>query len=520
MKFRRFPLGKQKQKNKKSHIAALVLLLLGNLLFLLTLWLLSKYDHILLDQVIYQLKTSTAGANRDLMGSAYIQVILFGILLTVAEFYLWRFLSGNMEKYEQRYCKYATFCKGKVCCFFKKNALPMAAGVLTVSVLFFALELRVASYIHKTSTETDFIETHYADPNEVEITFPETKRNLIYIFLESMETTFASPEAGGTITEDLIPQLSALAKENIHFSNTEGLGGGYAMVGSTWTASAMVSQTSGMIVKVPFTADTYGGEDAYIPGLTSIGEILEKEGYYQTLLIGSDGEFAGRETYFTEHGNYNIIDINSLKADGRLPEDYREWWGFEDAKLFEFAKEELTKTANQGKPFNFTMLTADTHFPDGYPCPDCPQKYEEQYANVLTCSAQKVGAFIEWIKEQPFYENTTIILSGDHLTMDPNFLKDIDENYSRTVYNCIINAPKEPIKAQNRTFSTFDFFPTTLAAMGVEIEGDRLGLGTNLFSEKQTLAEQFGIEQLNEELQHKSEFYNTRFLDMKNATDQ
>lgn len=502
------------------NITALILLLGGNLLFLFTIWLLSKYDHILLDQIIYQMKTSAAGANEDLMSSAYVRVILVGILLTTGEYFLWRILAGSIIPWREKFTKYATFCEGKVCSFFKRNALPMAAGMLTISVLFFGLELRVASYIHKNTTETDFIETHYADPETVQITFPKNKRNLIYIFLESMETTFADPKAGGSITEDLIPQLSALAKDNIHFSNTNGLGGGHALTGSTWTASAMVAQTSGMIVKVPLNADTYGGEDAYIPGLVSIGEVLEKEGYYQTLLIGSDAEFAGRQTYFTEHGNYHVVDINSLKADGRLPEDYRQWWGFEDAKLFEFAKEELTKAANQGKPFNFTMLTADTHFPDGYLCPDCPQKYEEQYANVLTCSALKVGQFIDWIKQQPFYENTTIVISGDHLTMDPNFLKDIDENYTRTVYNCIINAPIEPKQEHNRTFATFDFFPTTLAAMGAEIEGNRLGLGTNLFSENQTLAEQYGIDKLEEELQHKSKFYNNRFLEMNNATDQ
>jgi phosphoglycerol transferase len=55
-------------------------------------------------------------------------------------------------------------------------------------------------------------------------------------------------------------------------------------------------------------------------------------------------------------------------------------------------------------------------------------------------------------------------------------------------------------------------FPTTLAALGVQIEGDRLGLGTNLFSAKQTLCEMYGFEALDWELQKRSEFYNTRFL--------
>jgi phosphoglycerol transferase len=39
----------------------------------------------------------------------------------------------------------------------------------------------------------------------------------------------------------------------------------------------------------------------------------------------------------------------------------------------------------------------------------------------------------------------------------------------------------------NRLFSAVDMFPTTLAALGVEIPGDRLGIGTNLFSEQPTI---------------------------------
>ena len=44
-----------------------------------------------------------------------------------------------------------------------------------------------------------------------------------------------------------------------------------------------------------------------------------------------------------------------------------------------------------------------------------------------------------------------------------------------------------------RTYTTFDAFPTTLAARGADIEGNRLGLGTNLFSSTQTLSERFGV---------------------------
>ena len=506
---------KLKQKVRKSVIAAHIILLLGNFLLLWTVWLLSKYDCVSLDQILYQMKTSAAGTNRDLMNSAGIRVGVFGVVLTALEIFLFCLLSGSLEERFKNWARYLAYCGSACCRKIKKIALPFSILNLAVALVLFVTQLNVFGYIGTASTESDFIKTHYADPAEVTLTFPETKRNLIYIFLESMENTFAEPKAGGLVTENFIQELSALAADNINFSNDEDLGGALSFSGTTWTAAAMVAQTSGIVVKVPLSAENYGGEDSYLPGVISIGELLEKEGYHQTLLVGSDAEFADRESYFTEHGNYEIVDINTLKEQGRLPEDYREWWGFEDEKLFAYAKEELTRLASQDQPFNFTMLTADTHFPDGYVCPLCGTQYEEQYANVISCSSGQVAALVEWIRQQPFYENTTIVISGDHLTMDPNFLEDIDEQYIRTVYNCIINAPIQPVQTENRSFGVYDMFPTTLAAMGVTIEGDRLGLGTNLFSKEQTLAEQYGFETLNEELQKKSVYYNTRFLGME-----
>ena len=501
------------KKRASYYVFALIWLMVANLLIFLTIWLSQKYDNVLIDQFIYQMKTPAAGANRTLRNSAIIKVGLFGVLLTFAETMFYLVCTGRFENKLKKYHIYAKIMATKVCDFVKRKAMPIALSCLLVAVSAFTIRFDVIGYVNKITSDSKLIENHYVSPDDAVITFPKEKRNLIYIFLESMEVTYADTENGGTKI-DYIPELTKLAKENISFSNTSGLGGGYSFNGTTWTAASMVSQTSGMIVQVPLTAENYGGENEYIPGLVSLGEILEKQGYNQTLLLGSDASFASRDSYFTEHGNYNVVDINALKEEGRLPQDYVEWWGYEDEKLFKFAKEELEKLSKEGEPFNFTMLTADTHFPDGYVCPQCDDEYESQYANVLRCSSKQVYSFIEWIKEQEFYENTTIVISGDHLTMDPKFLEDLDETYERTLYNCIINSPTKPVKEKNREFATFDMLPTTLAAMGVEIEGDKLGLGVNLFSGEKTMTEEYGFELLNYELQKNSEFYNTKFLEM------
>ena len=59
---------------------------------------------------------------------------------------------------------------------------------------------------------------------------------------------------------------------------------------------------------------------------------------------------------------------------------------------------------------------------------------------------------------------------------------------------------------KNRTFTPMDMFPTTLAAMGFKIKGNKLALGTNLFSPLPTITEKYGIEYIEQEVQKSSEY--------------
>ena len=100
-----------------------------------------------------------------------------------------------------------------------------------------------------------------------------------------------------------------------------------------------------------------------------------------------------------------------------MPKGYWQWWGMEDKYLYEYAKKELTEISKKDEPFAFTMLTADTHHISGFVCSECSDKHATQYSNVLSCASKQVNSFVEWIKEQDFYENTTIVITGDHLTI-------------------------------------------------------------------------------------------------------
>ena len=487
--------GMSKRSFSIKEKTAVFFLFLADVLIMLTVWLGQNYVQVDFDQLLFQVKTTSEGLQSGLLISALIQVGLFSLLMILAEVKLYLWLTGRRHSL-----------------FVKKHMPGFAIVMFIVSLLICGTQVHIFSFMKAESSESDFIQSQYVKPDRSILHFPAQKRNLIYIFLESMESTFADPSAGDMITTCYIPELAALADQNLNFSHNDGLGGALSYTGTTWTAAAMVAQTAGIPVNVTLEADTYGAGDSFMPGVISVGEILEDQGYDQVLLLGSNADFHGREMYFTEHGNYEILDTDALKKAKRLPEDYEVWWGFEDEILFSYAREELSRLAESKTPFNFTMLTADTHFPDGYPCRLCEETYEIPYANVLACSSRQVADFISWIQEQPFYENTTIIISGDHLTMDGGFMEDIDPDYTRSVYNCVINAAADPVREKNRQFGTFDMFPTTLAALGVKIDGDRLALGTNLFSDRDTLTEKFGYEFLSEELQKQSDFYDAELL--------
>lgn len=356
-------------------------------------------------------------------------------------------------------------------------------------------------YLISTATYTSLYEDNYVDPSTAEITFPKDKKNLIYIFLESTEITLADSSLGGAKTDNYIKELSDIALENECFAGNENILNGANVLGkTTWTSAAMIAQTSGVTLN-------YNPSEKYLPGAYSIGQILADNGYKNYLLIGSDSVFGERDLYFTQHGNYKICDYNWAINSGKLPSDYYEWWGYEDEKLFEYAKEQLTDLSKKDTPFNFTMLTADTHFTDGYLCHLCNSDFDQQYSNVYACSSKQVAEFLDWLKEQDFYEDTVVIFSGDHLSMDSTYFADVNNTYTRKTYFSIINSDTELKNSDYREFCTLDIFPTTLGAMGCGIKGNRLGLGTNLYSDTQTLIEELGKENFDNELKLNSKYY-------------
>lgn len=491
----------KKIPKKIGSFLVILLLTLSVLLMCSGKWLLHTWSHLTMDELIFHLKSPLNGTNKELI-SDYISSCLIPALLSGVFFAILLILFRKKA-------------------FFKRisYAAALIAAPLMITLTAYQVwgELNIGTYVKSSKTYSSFIDEHYVNPSEVTLTFPEQKRNLIHIFLESVETTYSDTANGGAFSQNVIPELTQLSLAYEDFSGTDQkLNGAVSLSGSTWTMGALFAQTSGLPLTLPIDGNAMSGQSTFLPNLITEGDILADAGYNQALLVGSDATFGGRKLYFTEHGDYQIWDYNYFIENGDIPEDYYVFWGFEDKYLIEFAKEKLTWLSQQEQPFNLTMLTVDTHFEDGYLCSDCQTYYEDNpYANVMRCSSSKIAELISWIQEQDFYENTTIVLTGDHPTMDSDFCDDVPDEYQRKVFTTYIHAPIDTVSQAYRTYSTFDIFPTTLASLDIEIEGDRLGLGTNLFSDTETLSESYDISYINTEIQKKSTLMDALTSDIK-----
>lgn len=386
------------------------------------------------------------------------------------------------------------------------NLKYYAIVIFIVSLIITSFQTKFHLYLWNQINKSSIFEDYYVSFKDTNVTFNK-KKNLIYIYVESLENSNFTIKNGGLQKKSYMPNMEKLAMEYVNFSNNDNIGGFKSLNGTNWTIAGMVSQTAG----IPIYIKTKNNNDIFLEGAFSLGDILSLNNYDNYLMIGSDANFGERRDYFTEHGNYKIMDYNYAKDNGYISKNYFNWWGYEDSVLFHLAKNELLKISKNDKPFNFTILTADTHFYDGYVDVSCPYNFDSHYANSFYCEDIMLYDFISWIQKQDFYEDTTIVITGDHLTMQDNFYS-ADKNYTRTVFNLFINPINNPINVKRRTFTAFDIFPTTLSSIGGEIEGDRIALGTNLFSDEKTISEEIGYNKFAKEIKKKSNYYNKYIL--------
>jgi len=483
------------------------------------------YGLIPIEQIVFHLTFSKTGANFSIVEKAFVMALLNTFVFQILSFYVFSVkINLKMRVWEAEI--YIPFKKFKKLFVFFAAILPVAGFVYLFN------SIGLPQYIKSTNgNPSDFYEENYIFPKQVKIDFPERKRNLIVIIVESLETGYLTTDNGGAFTEDLMPEIVSLAKNNINFSNNEGIGGMVQLYGTEWTIAAIASYYSGLPLAIRFINRTgrnnYGflGDD-FLPEAYSLGDILYDAGYTGYYILGSEVEFGGTDKYFKTHKDTVIYDYTYFHKNNYIPNGYKVWWGIEDRKVYELAKIKISEISRK-EPFFVTLSTVDTHPTDMYLDNIAERLYNSQPKNAIRDMSKQLFAFVEWLKQQDFYENTTIVILGDHLYQDsslfPNDFKiqylfskyqsgysyeDTTKRYNRYPIDIFINSLLKSQNVKNRSFSHFDIMPAIIESIGGNFDSEGLALGRSM-TNGATLLEKYGEEEMNRQLWNRSKLYDS-----------
>jgi phosphoglycerol transferase len=366
---------------------------------------------------------------------------------------------------------------------------------------------RLISFLLMPREKSAMFEEQYQPLKPENVQFTD-KRNVLLILLESVEETYNDATLFG---EQLMPGLARLRAEHLSFY------GSRETTGADWTIGVLTAYTMGLpmaFARESSMANYFGeASDIFLPGASSTLRILEEHGYEISFFLGSKKTFSGKDKLFASHSKaaaiYDRQYFEEKRQRGEI--EYQESnWGVPDSFMYAEVKDYLQNRRGSG-PFFIIMETVDTHTGNEKFNGLIERKWGDQRDNVAEADYM-VNDFVSWLQQQSFYENTAVIILGDHLfPLDMLGAVELPDRGQREPYNVFINTGLQ-YSGPKRKFAAFDLAPTMLAAAGAKWSGGRLGLGLSLFETgSKTLFENKGQNYYEEEVRKKSSFYDSLF---------
>lgn len=244
-----------------------------------------------------------------------------------------------------------------------------------------------------------------ASPDSVNQLLSVDKPNVLFIILESYTAKFVESLGG---EKGVTPNLDKLAAEGINFTNIYSAGE-RSEKGMVALLSGYPVQTTTSIIKTPKKTEK----------LPQLSKVFSKQGYATSYYYGGELEFANIKSYLMNGSYDRLIDKKDFDES-----TYNSKWGAHDHILFERVQQDLKQ---EQEPFFNTIYTLSSHEPFEIPI---PAKFpgsdnESKFRNSVYYTDWALGKFIEQAKQQPWWQNTLVVITADHGHSlpgnDPNF---------------------------------------------------------------------------------------------------
>jgi len=201
------------------------------------------------------------------------------------------------------------------------------------------------------------------------------------------------------------------------------------------------------------------------PTQATLASVLKDNGYTTGAVIGSavlDSRFGlnhGFDFYY-DHFDFNRLqesNLDEMERPGNIVADVTLDW--------------LSK--NYQKKFFLWMHLYDPHYPYRPPAPYSEEYRDRPYDGEIAFADAQVGRLIEFLKNKGLYQNTLIILSGDH---GESLGEHGEKTHGFFIYNATLHVPliiHLPGDMHARTVQNLvnlaDIMPTVLAALNIQL---------------------------------------------------
>lgn len=326
----------------------------------------------------------------------------------------------------------------------------------------------------------NFTSSNYAKPNPE--SFGAAKgMNVIYLHLESIQNFLIDYELHG---EEVTPFLNSLTKEGntLYFDNF------FHQTAQGKTADAEFMIENSLYGLPQGSAFTMKGLNTY----QAAPAILGQQGYTSAVFHGNSGTFWNRNEIYKSFGFNKFFDSNYYEMN---PEDEAEY-GLKD-KPFYRDSIELLETLPQ--PFYTKFITVSNHFPyliaeeEASIAPHTTGDLSvDRYFQTARYADEALEQFFDYLKESGLYDNSIIIMYGDHYGISENHNKAMEQVLGKEI-NAFENAGLQRVPlfirvpgleggVNHEYGGQVDLLPTLLHLLGIDSK-NYVQFGTDLLSE-------------------------------------
>ncbi len=316
-------------------------------------------------------------------------------------------------------------------------------------------------------------------------------KNVIILQLEATQNFLINRKIDG---QEVTPVMNQLVKEHFYFPHF------YQQVGQGNTSDAeFVVNTSFYIPPHGAASQDYG--DLALP---SLPKVLEEHGYQTATFHTNDVQFWNRKELYKALGFDSYYDADFFGDEDMV------FFGPSDEVLYDKTADELLKMSQTGKPFYAQIISMSSHHPFNIPERkvrfQLPQRYQDtmvgDYIQAQNYTDYSLGLFIEKLKKIGLWDNSVIMIYGDHLGLPLYSLSDhekvlMEEIYGRTYrFSEMLNIPllivapgvTEP-KVLPQTGGQVDIFPTLANLLGIPLR-DHIHFGQDILNKANNLLPQ------------------------------